>query len=360
MLFPRIFLRSFRVLLFPFAILYGAGVRFRNELYDRRFLRSASFGLPLISVGNLAVGGTGKSPFIQYLVRLIGESDSLAVLSRGYKRRTSGYRLAQPDSTATEIGDEALLLHQRFPAISVAVSEKRILAIPQLLQDRPQTNCILLDDAFQHRSIAPGFQILLTDYNNLFTRDYFLPTGDLRDERRSYRRADVLIVTKCPVDLTEIQAASIRRELNPLSNQQVFFTAMVMEKPYHWHRPQETRSVDQQEVLLVTGIANPTPLKKWMEQAASSYHFMPYGDHHLFNINDIREIRDQYRKLNNPAALILTTTKDAVRLLPFAQEMQDLPLYITDYHHRFLFDQEPAFQKLISQYLAANKMMING
>ena len=360
MLFPRIFLRSFRVLLFPVSVLYGIGVYARNWLFDRGILRTAMFGMPLISVGNLAVGGTGKSPFIQYLVKLIGPNEGLAVLSRGYKRQSNGYRLAKPDSTVSEIGDEGMLLYKRFPNISVAVGEKRLLAIPQLLQDRPQTHCILLDDAHQHRSIRPGLQILLTDYNNLFTRDFFLPTGDLRDQRKSYQRADVLVVTKCPSDLEPGKADAIRQELNPLPNQQVFFTSMDVELPCHWQDPTRVRSVEHQEILLVTGIANPAPLKMWMEREASSYHFMPFPDHHHFNINDVREIRSQYRNLHNPDAWILTTSKDAVRLRSFAQEMQDLPIYVTDYQHRFLFGQESNFQQLIQQFLSTAKSKLNG
>lgn len=360
MLFPRIFLRSFRVLLFPVAILYGIGVRIRNWLYDVQWLRSVSFGLPVISVGNLAVGGTGKSPFIQLLVRSIGHDQQLAVLSRGYKRRSRGYLLAKPDSSVAELGDEAWMLYQRHPELAVAVGEQRILAIPKLLQDRPEVKCILLDDAHQHRAIRPGLQVLLTDHNNLFTRDFFLPTGDLRDERRSYCRADLLVVTKCPPDLTPQAAETIRAELNPLPHQQVFFTAMAMEQPRAWRQSQAVRSPEGQEVLLVTGIANPAPLKTWMEKEAASYHFMPYSDHHLFNIDDIREIRTQYRKLENPQAWILTTAKDAVRMLPFEQELQDLPLYVTDYQHQFLFDGESSFLACLNSYLANNSMQTNG
>ena len=360
MLFPQIFLRSFRLLLFPIALLYGLIIFIRNWLYDNNILRSVSFGLPLISMGNLAVGGTGKSPFIQYLVQFIGTPETLAVLSRGYKRRSRGYRLAKPDSTVAEIGDEALLLYQRFPQLSVAVGEQRILAIPQLLQDRPGVRCILLDDAHQHRSIRPGYHILLTDYHNLFTRDFFMPTGDLRDERRSYRRAEVLVVTKCPSDLDPQEATAIRQEIAPLSHQRIFFTTQVLEKPRHWQHFSNTRSPLQQEVLLVTGIANPALLKSWMEQEAASYQFMPFSDHHLFNIHDIREIREQYRRMQNADAWILTTAKDAVRLSPFAQEMQDLPVYVTDYQHQFLFGEEPAFQQLIRTYLADQKMTTHG
>lgn len=355
MLFPRIFLRSFRVLLFPLAILYGVGVRVRNWMFDRNMLSSASFGLPMISVGNLAVGGTGKSPFIQYLVEFLGSNEQLAVLSRGYRRRSRGYMLANSGSTVNELGDEAMLLHSKFPDLAVAVGEKRLLAIPQLLQDRPKVSCILLDDAHQHRSVRPGLQILLTEYDNLYTRDYFLPTGDLRDERRSAKRADVVIVTKCPAELSTAQASTLRKELDPLPNQQIFFTTMVLQPPQSWQQDRVEKSPAGQEVLLVTGIANPIPLKKWMERDTASYQFLPFSDHHLFNIDDIREIRNQFRRLNNPDAWILTTSKDAVRLLPYTQEMQDLPVFVTDYRHRFLFDEEPLFQAFIQKYLARSR-----
>jgi tetraacyldisaccharide 4'-kinase len=360
MLFPRIFLRSFRVLLFPVAVLYGFGVRLRNWLYDRGIMRSVAFGLPVISVGNLVVGGTGKSPFIQYLVNLLGPSDSLAVLSRGYKRRSRGYLLAGPDSTVSELGDEAWLLHNRFPELPVAVGEQRILAIPNLLQDRPEIKCILLDDAHQHRAIRPGYHILLTDYNNPYTRDYFLPTGDLRDERSSARRADLIVVTKCPADLSKEQADALAAELNLQPHQHVYFTAMSLDKPQQWHKPQYRRNPEGQEILLLTGIANPAPLKTWMERDAASYHFMAFPDHHLFNIEDIREIRAQFRKLGNSNAWILTTAKDAVRLLPFAQEMQDLPVYVTDYQHQFLFDGERSFQANLEAYLGGKIRTTNG
>jgi tetraacyldisaccharide 4'-kinase len=181
--FKNIYLRSFRLFLFPLAYLYGLIIHLRNILYDRDIIGSVTFNLPIICVGNLSVGGTGKSPMVEYLANLLKKDYSIATLSRGYKRRTSGYVLANERSTAIEIGDEPMQFHLSHPDIAVAVGEQRIEAIPQLLYDRPQTQLIILDDAFQHREINPGFNIILTEFSNLYSRDFYLPTGDLRDQK---------------------------------------------------------------------------------------------------------------------------------------------------------------------------------
>src|SRR3954466_15061305 len=197
-----IFARSIRLLLLPFALLYGIVVAIRNWLFDKKILKSATFNFPLIGVGNLSVGGTGKSPMVEYLVELLQPHFKVATLSRGYKRKTKGYVLANERTTALEIGDEPMQFHVKFPGIAVAVGEERLDAVPQLLHDRPNLQAIVLDDAFQHRTIKAGLNILLTEYSNLFTYDVFLPTGDLRDARASYHRADIIIITKCPADLS--------------------------------------------------------------------------------------------------------------------------------------------------------------
>src|SRR5688500_16636551 len=223
-MFSNFFLKSFRILLLPFSLVYWLVIFIRNWMYNKKILHSTSFALPLICVGNLSVGGTGKSPMVEYLVRLLKDQFKCATLSRGYKRRTKGYALANETSNALDIGDEPMQFHIKFPGIPVAVGEERLNAIPQLLHDRPETQVIILDDAFQHRAVRAGLNILLTDYNNLFTRDWFLPTGDLRDERKSYKRAQLLVVTKCPPTLETDEAEAIRKEINPVSEQAVFFT----------------------------------------------------------------------------------------------------------------------------------------
>ncbi len=195
-------LKSFRYILFPFSIIYGFIIWLRNKLFDKKILRSASFNFPLICVGNLAVGGTGKTPMTEYLVDS-KKKYTVATLSRGYKRKTKGFAIADENTTALEIGDEPMQIHKKFPEITVAVAEERVVGIPQLLHEKPNTEIIILDDAFQHREVKAGLNILLTDYHNLYTRDFILPAGDLRDVRSSSKRADIIVVTKCKPDLDE-------------------------------------------------------------------------------------------------------------------------------------------------------------
>src|ERR1700761_9847265 len=212
-------LKPIRVLLFPFSLIYALIVIIRNWCFDKKLLSSTAFNLPIICVGNLAVGGTGKSPMVELLIRTLRSRFEVAVLSRGYKRKTRGYALANESTTALDIGDEPMQFHQKFPDIAVAVGEERIVAIPQLLHDRPETQAIILDDAFQHRSVKAGLNVLLTDCSNLFTRDWWLPSGDLRDAPSSYRRADLIIVTKCPEELSDDQRREIALELRPKAHQ---------------------------------------------------------------------------------------------------------------------------------------------
>ena len=237
-MFSNFFLKSFRILLLP---------------------------LPLICIGNLSVGGTGKSPMVEYLVTRLKDKFRVATLSRGYKRKTKGYALANENTTALEIGDEPMQFHLKFPGVPVAVGEERLVAIPQLLHDKPDTQAIILDDAFQHRSIKAGLNIILTDYNNLFTRDFYLPTGDLRDLKSSYKRSEIIVVTKCKTDLTEVEKQKIIKEISPLPDQQIFFTAIEYGLIYHISNKREIELDNKTDVLLVTGIANPRPLKKMLE-----------------------------------------------------------------------------------------------
>src|ERR1700722_11522073 len=202
-------LKPIRILLFPFSLVYALVVTIRNWFFDKKILSSASFNLPIICVGNLAAGGTGKSPMVELLIRMLRERYPVAVLSRGYKRKTRGYALANDATTALDIGDEPMQFHSKFPDVAVAVGEERIVAIPQLLHDRPQTQAIILDDAFQHRAVRAGLNILLTDCSNLFTRDWYLPSGDLRDSPGSYRRADLIVVTKCREGLSQDERQAI-------------------------------------------------------------------------------------------------------------------------------------------------------
>jgi tetraacyldisaccharide 4'-kinase len=351
--FNNFFLRSFRLLLFPFALLYGAVIIMRNIFYDKGWLKSGGFNIPIIGVGNLSVGGTGKSPMVENLAGLLKDRYKVATLSRGYKRRTKGYILADENSTALEIGDEPMQFHLNHPEISVAVGEERIEAIPQLLYDRPDTELIILDDAFQHRSIKAGLNIILTDYNNLYSRDFFLPTGDLRDQAGSAKRADIIVVTKCKPELNESEANSIREELGILPNQHLFFTTIRYGAPYHLITRKNISLHRQMEVLLVCGIANPEPLKKFLHEETLTYETCYYNDHHIFSIDDLDEIRNRFQNMNAAEKVIITTEKDAVRLIKFGHHLTDIPFYVLPISVSFLFSQTKRFNDIIINFIEA-------
>lgn len=348
----NIFLKTFRILLFPLAIVYWLIIFIRNKLFDLNIFESATFGLPLICVGNLSVGGTGKSPMVEFLVRNLKDDFTIATLSRGYKRKTKGYALANEKSDAIEIGDEPMQFKLKFPDVPVAVGEERLDAISQLLHDRPDVRSIILDDAFQHRAIKAGMNILLTDYNNLFTRDFYLPTGDLRDLRSGYKRAEIIVVTKCDPAINEKKRNEIIDEIGPLSHQQIFFTANSYGSLYHIIKHEQSITLtNDTEVLLVTGIANPQPLKDLMEEHAESYYMLHYPDHHIFTIDDWRDIKKRFDKINADKKIILTTEKDAVRLSKFGEQLNNVPLYVIPLQHHFLFNEKEKFLSLIKSYI---------
>lgn len=350
-MFSNWFLKSFRILLLPFALLFGLIVNIRNWLYNKNILKSASFGLPLIGVGNLSVGGTGKSPMVEFLVLQLKDRYKVATLSRGYKRKTKGYALASENTTAIEIGDEPMQFYKKFPDVPIAIGEERLVAIPQLLHDRPQTQVIILDDAFQHRAVKAGLNILLTDYGNLFTRDFFLPTGDLRDSRSSYRRAEIIVVTKCPAALAAEERENILREIDPQKGQSVFYATIAYGIPYHITL-RGTASIDAEtEVLLVTGIANPKPLKNFLEERLQTYHMMHYNDHHIFSIDDWRDIKKRFDSIDSQKKMVLTTEKDAMRLLKFSAEIDGMPFYVIPIEHKFLFDEEALFLERVTGFI---------
>jgi tetraacyldisaccharide 4'-kinase len=344
-------LKPVRMLLLPFSLVYGLIIYIRNWMFDRNILRSATFNLPLICIGNLAVGGTGKSPMVEFLIAKLKNKYSIAILSRGYKRKTSGYTLATDQSTALEIGDEPMQFYNKFPDVTVAVGEERVVAIPQLLHDKPDTRVIILDDAFQHRSVKAGFNILLTDYNNLFTRDWFLPTGDLRDQQKSARRADIIVVTKCPPDLSLAEKNQLIKEIKPGAEQQLFFTAISYGKPYQVITRDPWTEIKTAEILLVTGIANPGPLKKHLEEKFNGYDELAFSDHHIFTIDDLKYILKRFGQIQSPDKILLTTEKDAVRLQKFSQQIRELPFYVIPIQPVFLFHEENQFTRLITTFI---------
>ena len=351
MSFNFFLLRGLRLFLFPFSVIIGLYITLRNFFYDKGWLRAASFNLPIICIGNLSVGGTGKSPMTEYLLRLLSASYQTAVLSRGYKRKTVGYLLANDNTSALEIGDEPMQFHKKFPNVSVAVGEERTEAIPQLLHDRPDTGVIILDDAFQHRSIRAGLNIILTDYSNPYWHDMYLPTGDLRDNKRSANRADIIIVTKCPALMDVRQKQEYLGHINPLPGQAVFFTTIDYGTPYHITNKEILPLEKLMEVLLVCGIANPLPLKQYLEANVAVYFERNYNDHHIFSIDDWKEIVEKFNLLDGEQKIILTTEKDAVRLEKFGSLLDKVPVYVLPIRHRFLFDEGPHFDGLLVKFI---------
>ncbi|CAN5132838.1 tetraacyldisaccharide 4'-kinase [soil metagenome] len=345
--------QSFRFVLFPLSVIYGAAIRIRNMLFDKNLLHSASFNFPVICIGNLAVGGTGKTPMAEHLIWLLKSDYKIATLSRGYKRKTKGFAIAGKNTTALDIGDEPMQFHKKFPDVTIAVAEERLVAIPQLLHANPETQVIILDDAFQHRQVRAGLNILLTDYKNLYTRDFILPAGDLRDVRASSSRADIIVVTKSPVDLTTEEKNKLIKELNPEKHQSVFFTTIVYADLYHLFTQEEKSLQPETNVLLVCGIANPKPIKDMLNATLETYEMMRFNDHHIFTIADLKEIKSEFAGIEANDKIIITTEKDGVRLEKYESELSALPIYVLPMKHQFLFDEEPVFNEHISRFISS-------
>ncbi len=347
-----------QLLLAPFALLYGLAVSIRNYLYHSKVLRSAKFSLPVISVGNLSVGGAGKTPHIEYLLRSLHDYLELATLSRGYKRQTQGYLEVHPSHKALDVGDEPLQFSRKFEDVLVSVAESRAIGIPQILSRHPKIQVILLDDAFQHRAVTPGLNILLTEYNRPFTRDYLLPAGRLREWRSAYRRADVIVVSKCPPDLNEAQRQAMIAELKPFPHQRVFFSRYAYADPYLLLNPGYKIGLDRDsDVILLSAIAGTDYLLDYLAPKAASVVSLEYADHHHFSTTDLSEIRAAFLRLDSPNKIILTTEKDAMRLEAHREYLQDerLPVFVLPITVEFLFDEGPVFDQMIRQYLLEYK-----
>lgn len=296
----------FRKILFPFAVLYGWITQLRNFLYDTGIFKSYAFDIPIIAVGNLSVGGTGKTPQIEYLIRLLSEKYRVATLSRGYKRQSKGFILANDTSTASQLGDEPFQFYKKFQNTSVAVDADRKNGIEQLLSLPDKPEVILLDDAFQHRKVKAGFYILLTSYDDLFCDDFILPMGNLRESRSGVKRADIIIVTKCPNDLSEIEQNKIKKKVG--LDSPIFFSSIAYDDSvYSSDNSFKVSEIKIQTKLLLAGIAKPKSFFAYLQNENDIV--MKFSDHHHFSEDDILNIKKQAK--NN---LIITTEKDFVRL----------------------------------------------
>src|SRR5690606_1240892 len=299
-----------RILLLPFALLYQLITWVRNRLYDIGLKPSASFDLPLINVGNLTVGGTGKTPMVEYIIRLLSERYKVATLSRGYKRDTKGFRIASPGDNAATIGDEPFQFYRKFKdRITVSVGEDRAFAIPSLLHEHNDTEVILLDDAYQHRKIKPSFNILITDYNRPFYTDFLLPAGRLRESRSGAKRADVVVVTKCPDSITSQEAINMEASIRNYVNKPIFFSSIIDGTPLPFAK---TISSFTSKIILLTGIAQPKPLVDYVSQNFTLVEHIQFPDHYAYKLGDLEMLRNKVRAISD--VTILTTEKDMVKL----------------------------------------------
>jgi tetraacyldisaccharide 4'-kinase len=297
-----------RKILFPFAILYGLITSIRNFLFDRGILKSYAFDLPIIAVGNLSVGGTGKTPQIECLISLLSDRYKVATLSRGYKRKSKGFILADVTSNAEVLGDEPFQFYQKFDNIQVAVDADRKNGIEQLLSQEPKPEIILLDDAFQHRKVKAGFYIMLTSFGDLYSDDFVLPTGNLRECRSGAKRANVIIVTKCPPMLSVEEQNQIKKSVKISENQQLYFTTIVYDDwIYSKNQSLKVSEIRENDKLLVAGIAKPEPFFKFLKE--KNDECLTFADHHHFTEKDILDIKN--KSINK---IIVTTEKDYVRL----------------------------------------------
>lgn len=299
-------MKWFRKLLFPFSMLYAGTMLMRNTLYNWNWLKSKSYDIPLISVGNLSMGGTGKSPMIEYLVSLLKKDQRVAVLSRGYKRKTKGFREVLEESTVAQVGDEPLQIKRKFPMVQVAVCEDRQFGIERL---KDFADVILLDDAFQHRKVNPSISILLTSFDRLYVNDWVVPMGNLREPRAGAKRADIVVVTKCPEELSASAMETIKNRLKLQPYQHVFFSKIGYDQEIKSSTESHPLSfLKDKSFTLVTGIANPTPLVAFLKQQGLTFLHKSFGDHHNFTVSEITELAQE--------KLLLTTEKDFMRLQP--------------------------------------------
>ena len=347
--------------LLPLSWLYGLAVSLRNELFALGILKERSFSIPVISVGNITVGGSGKTPHVEYLIRLLQDYIKVGVLSRGYKRKSHGYVLADDNSTMRDLGDEPYQIKQKFHDIYVAVDKNRCNGITRLTHDKATSNVgvILLDDAFQHRYVKPGLNILLVDYHRLIIYDRLLPAGRLREPLNGKQRADTVIITKCPRDLKPMEFRILTKAMDLFPYQQLFFTTIDYGTPQALFSD-KTTSLNKYNVLLVTGIASPEQKENDMKHKCRSLTSLAFEDHHLFNTKDEQRINNAFERLPSPK-IIVTTEKDSTRLVNLnglTTEVRDA-IFVLPIKVKFMLNQGELFNNKIISYVRKNSRNSN-
>ena len=336
--------------LYPFSLGYKVVTGTRNTLYDLGIFKSTKFRTPVINVGNLSVGGSGKSPMVMYLAKSLSKQYRTGVLSRGYGRLTKGYAVTNYESNYKTVGDEAMQLFERFKnRFVIAVSEKRVPGAQKVIEDM-DLDVLILDDAFQHRAIKAGFNILMTDFNDPYFKDYLLPAGDLRESRNGAKRADIIMVSKCPDELTEETKQYYISRIRPERGQKVFFSSIGYdENIYGREKMLPDNNLNYYDILLITGIANPKPLLQHLANFSQRVKHLKFRDHHNFTDDDIKKIIAEYKKMGE-YKLILTTEKDYVRLKTF-DYLRDVAYY---WPINVVIDRKDEFNEIIADYIRRN------
>lgn len=337
-------LKFIQVLLLPISLLYQMILRLRNHLYNSKLVAPTRFDIPTICVGNLAFGGTGKTPHIEYLIQLLQHQYRLAVLSRGYGRKTQGYIFAGEASSALLIGDEPFQIFLGNPSVAVGVCENRVLGIPNLLFDAPETEVVLLDDAFQHRQLECGLNILLTDCERPYFNDFLFPSGYLREYRDAAKRADIIIVSKCKPTLSLEESESIKKKIGAKAYQSVFFSCMEYATPEPLFGSNQTLS-KQTSILAFASVANPAPFYAHLKEQYRAVKYKWFGDHHLLNERELIDLAERFELLEGNDKVIITTAKDRSKLLSIdlPPSFKSLPIYSLTIRPRILFGEENRF-----------------
>lgn len=349
-----------KILLYPFAILYGFVTSLRNRLYDWKLLKSTSFDIHTICIGNLAVGGTGKTPHVEHLIRLLRNDYSIATLSRGYKRKTSGFKLADDMSTADDIGDEPLQYKSKFSNVIVSVDASRVNGVKKLSALEAPPAVVLLDDAFQHRAIRCGLNIVVSEYNHLYLHDHLMPAGRLRENKKGIERADIIVISKTPERTTAIDMRNILKDIRSLPHQRVFFSWLKYGELYAFDKPSEImdtlNDLYRFRVVAFTGIGNPGPMLTYLKEYSADVLHIPFADHHNYTEADLRMIADKFQAIEGGNKILATTEKDAMRLMKpdLVNLANKLPLYILPIEVDFK-DKTQEFNETILNYVRTNK-----
>jgi len=351
-----------KIILYPFSLLYGFGVFLRNQLYDLNILKSKDFDIPVISIGNITVGGTGKTPHVEYLIELLKDGFNVAALSRGYKRKTKGFKEVQTESKVSEVGDEPLQVKKKYPGVTVAVCENRVNGAQKIFDTEKSADVLLLDDAFQHRRIEAGINILLIDYNRQLKEDTLLPAGRLREPASQMRRANVIIFTKCPEEITPIMRRVMQTQVRLKPYQELFFTTLEYGQlaPVFPGEPQQLNENETEnfDMLVVTGIASPNLIYIYLNKIAKNIEPMAFSDHRNYSASDIQKMKKKFREIKSENKLIITTEKDAIRFRDMEKDLDEQfkqVLYYLPMKVRFLEEEGRIFNKKILNYVGENK-----